>query len=87
MRQGCVLSLLLFGLYVEELAVRVKPTGLGVKVGNDMLSVLMYADDMVVLSENHKDLQEMLNAVTDYGRDFDVNFSKGMTLIAAGPGS
>ena len=75
-RQGCVLSPLLFGLYVEELAVRVKRTGLSVKVGNDVLSVLMVADDVVVLSKNHNNLQEMLNAVTDYSRDFDVNFSK-----------
>ena len=34
------------------------------KVWNDVLSVLMYADDVVVLSENHNDLQGMLNAVT-----------------------
>ena len=44
--------------------VRVKGTGVGVNVWNDMLSVLMYADDVVVLSENHNDLQEMLNALT-----------------------
>ena len=80
-RQSCVLSPLLFGLYVEELAVRVKCTGLGVKVGNDVLSVLMYVDDVVVLSENHKNLQDMLNAVTEYGRDFDVNFSKEKTQV------
>ena len=45
-------------------AVRVKGTGVDVNVWNDVLSVLMYADDVVVLSENHNDLQEMLNALT-----------------------
>ena len=80
-RQGCVLSPLLFGLHVEELAVSAKPMGLGAKVGNGVLSVLMYADNVVVLSENHKDLQEMLKEVTDYGRDFDVNFSKEKSQV------
>ena len=60
---------------------RVKHIGLGVQVGNDVLSVLMYADNVVVLSENHNDLQEMLNAVTEYGRDFDVNFSKEKSQV------
>ena len=58
-----------------------KRTGLGVKVGNDVLSVLIYANDVVVFSENHNDLQEMLNAVTDYGRDFDINFSKEKSQV------
>ncbi|KAG0715446.1 Phenazine biosynthesis-like domain-containing protein 1 [Chionoecetes opilio] len=30
-------------------------------------------DDVVILSENHNELQEMLNAVTEYGRDFNVS--------------
>ena len=45
-------------------AVRMKGTGVGVNVWNDVLSVPMYADDVVVLSENHNDLQEILNALT-----------------------
>ena len=88
-RQGCVLSPLLFGLYVEEMAARVRQTGLGVKVGDDVLSILLYADDVVVLSEHHAELQEMLNAVTEYGRDFDVRFSreKSKVLVVNGDAS
>ena len=80
-RQGCVLSPLLFGLYVEELAIRVKGTGLGVNIEDDVLSVLMYADDVVLLSERQDDLQEMLNAVSKYGEDFDIRFSKEKSQV------
>ncbi|KAG0722455.1 EEF1A lysine methyltransferase 2 [Chionoecetes opilio] len=37
--------------------------------------------DVVVLSENHNELQEMLNAVTEYGRDFNVSFSKEKSQV------
>ncbi len=85
-RQGCILSPLLFGLYTEELAVRVKSTGLGVRVGNDKLSLLLYADDVVIMSENAEELQTMLNEVTGYGRDFRVKFSseKSQVLVVNG---
>ena len=58
-----------------------KRTGLGVQEGNDVWSVLMYVDDMVVLREHHNELQEMLIAVTEYGRDLDVRFSKEKSQV------
>ncbi|XP_045136283.1 uncharacterized protein LOC123519226 [Portunus trituberculatus] len=40
-----------------------------------------WADDVVVLSEHHAELQEMLNAVSEYGRDFDVRFSREKSKV------
>ena len=74
-RQGCTLSPILFGLYTEELAVRIKRTGLGIRVGADRLSCLLYADDIVIMSESREELQQMLDVVSVYGRDFKVRFS------------
>lgn len=34
---------------------------------------------IVVLSEDRKELQQMLNVVVQYGRDFDVTFESGMS--------
>ena len=50
-RQGCILSPTLFSLYTEELAVRMRRMNAGVKVGTDRLCLLLYADDVVVMSE------------------------------------
>ena len=36
----------------------------------------MYADDMMVLSEYRNELKEMLNAVTEYGKDSEVRLCK-----------
>jgi len=56
----------LFGVYTEELAVRMRKTGLGIRVGNERLSMVMYADDIVVVSEGSEELQEMLGVVTQW---------------------
>ena len=74
-RQGCVLSPLLFSLYTEELVARVKGKALGIGVGNDKISLLLYADDIIMFSENKEDMQELLNAVHEYNTLFDVNIS------------
>ena len=45
-RQGCILSPTLFSLYTEELAVRLRRMNAGVRVGNEKIGVLFYADDV-----------------------------------------
>ena len=60
--QRCVFYTIHFGLYVEELAVR---------VGNDMLS-LLYADDVMVLSKKN----QLITRDVEYDRDFHVRVNK-----------
>ena len=80
-RQGCPASSSLFGLYTEELAVRVRSTGIGVNIGGRILNILLYADDVVILSESKDDLQKLLDVVSEFGRDFNVNFSKEKSQV------
>ena len=62
-RQGDNLSPSLFGLYINSLAVQINRLGKGVNIGQDKLSVLLYADDMVFLAEKEQDLQLMLDSM------------------------
>ena len=80
-RQGCILSPLLFGLYTEELAARMRQLDAGVKSGQDRLRMLLYADDALVMSEDANELQQMLDVVTLYGRDFDVKFGMDKSKV------
>ena len=45
--------------------------------------MLLYADDVVVMSESADELQSLLNVVEGYGKDFEVRFSieKGKVMI------
>ncbi len=51
-RQECILSPTLFNLYTEGLAARFRRKDAGVRVGEDKICVLLYADDVVVMSES-----------------------------------
>ena len=35
----------------------------------------MYADDVIVISEEKSELQQMLNIVDNYAKDFEMKFS------------
>ena len=74
-RQGCILSPTLFSLYTEELSVRVRRMNAGVKIGEDKIGILLYADDVVVLSESAEEFQKILDVVGEYEKDFGVKFS------------
>ena len=41
---------LLFGLYTEQLVERFRNTGMGINVNRNVLSVLLYEDDAVLMS-------------------------------------
>ena len=64
-RQGDNLSPTLFGLFLNSLPTYIKSLNKGVKVGHDKVSILLYADDMVLLALTENDLQYMLNAMAD----------------------
>ena len=51
-RQGCVLSPLLFNLFINSIVDIIKSTDVGISVGDAIIFILMYADDIVLYNEN-----------------------------------
>ncbi len=60
-KQGDNLSPNCFNLYLNPLITELKSAGKGVQVGENVISVLAYADDLVLLAENAADLQCLIN--------------------------
>ena len=83
-RQGCVLSPIFFDVFIDGLAraVHVKALGLGVKVdAGDPLSLLLYADDVVITAATYDDLQKMMNAVNEFCRKARLQLNQGKTKM------
>ena len=77
-RQGDTLSPTLFSLFINDLAKEIKAAGYGISVGNDKAPILLYADDIALLSESEDDMQNMLDIVYEWCRKWrlEVNCSK-----------
>jgi len=58
-RQGGVLSPILFSIYVDDLIQHLRQSGCGVHVGSLFVRSIMYADDIALLSGSCRGLQKM----------------------------
>ncbi len=80
-KQGGNISPDLYKLYSESLAIEIEKLKIGVKVGNLLVSVLMYADDVILIASTPTDAQALLNVVTKFGTDYQVKFNPNKTNI------
>ena len=62
-KQGCILSPLLFSMYINDLVLDIKSLNLGIPIDLELLTALLYADDVVVFAQNPTDLQSILNCI------------------------
>ena len=60
---------MLFTLLMEKLTQRIKSKDLGIKIGDERLSMLLFADDVVLLAENREDLQELLYEASEFSKN------------------
>jgi hypothetical protein len=67
-KQGCPLSPLLFGLYIEglEAYVKAKLPQAGPLCAGVYMSLLMYADDTAVLANSPEELQQLLDCILQW---------------------
>jgi hypothetical protein len=78
-RQGGILSPLLYSVYNDILLERLKSNGSGCWVGNNYYGALSYADDLCILSPTISGLKDMLYVCEDYGREYDVMYNPKKT--------
>ena len=60
------LSPLLFNIYIYSFADTIKHLGLGIDVDGEKIEIILYADDLVLISENEADLQAMLDVLNNW---------------------
>ena len=79
-RQGCVLSPILFNLYTDNIF---KDDLKGVRMGGEEYSNLRYADDTVLIAETIEELQDLVNEVKERSllKGLKMNVKKTKTMV------
>jgi hypothetical protein len=84
-KQGDPLSPLLFGLFIDEFEgwLREKLPEAGVTMGDKLVQMLLYADDMALLAPTAEILQQQLDLLHQFcvAREMEVNVSKTEIVV------
>ena len=78
-RQECILSPLLFNIFLSDLPKKLELTQGKVKLDSIKISSLFWADDIILLSENENSLTTMLNIVESFCKDNKMNINTDKT--------
>ena len=78
-RQGAVLSPLLFSIYVNELIQKLRESGMGCWVGSSFMGIIAYADDLIILAPRRDVLQKMISISDSYMKEHRIFFSTKKT--------
>ena len=81
-RQGCVLSPDLFSIYSEKIMQNIENLP-GICINGNNMNNLRYADDTVLIAENEKDLQTLVDVIAKESNKMglSLNASKTVTMV------
>ena len=79
-KQGGPLSPRLFALYLEGLVDDIESTGAGIQIGHTRVNILLYADDIILLANNHRELQNKVQVTKRYGKKHEITFNPKKTV-------
>lgn len=83
-KEGCPLSPTLFGLYIGEISDYVDREGCrGASLAGTWIPLLLYADDIVLISDSPQGLQQHVDALHAYveDREWSVNLGNLVDLV------
>ena len=82
LREGSCLSPTLYAIFLDAIVDRIIDCK-GVSIGNLKIKIMLYVDDIVLLSESPEDLQCMLNCCQEYADDhsFQFSFQKSQVVV------
>ncbi|XP_072025104.1 uncharacterized protein [Amphiura filiformis] len=74
-KQGCVLSPILFSIYINEFANILRENNIGVNVNKVNMGCLFWADDVVLLANDDFELQRMLDLAAKFSEVYRLKFN------------
>jgi len=78
-RQGGVLSPVLFSVHIDNVIVNLRNSGYGLHIGSVFVGCMLYADDIVLLSCSCYGVQKLIDICAEYGVAWDISFNANKT--------
>ena len=84
-KQGGVLSPILFCIYIDNLLIELSSSGVGCYIGSNFTGALAYADDIVLITPTPSAMRRMLSVCSNFATSYDVLFNaeKSKFLVVA----
>ena len=80
-KQGGVLSPFLFNFFINDLIELCYNSGLGAHIGNILMNIIGFCDDITLLSPCFKEMQLLLNICENYGFKWSIDFNTSKCLF------
>ena len=80
-RQGAVLSPILFNIYMDDIFTKLRDSNTGCKIDNLYYGAVGYADDFALLCPSRTGLQSMINLVKEYCEQHGIEISTDENIL------
>ena len=80
-KQGGVLSPLLFSVYLDDLLCELRQANVGCHMNGYFVGAVIYADDITLLGPTRSSILSMLSVCDVYARNMDILFNPAKTIV------
>ena len=80
-KQGGVMSPLLYNFYINDLLEECLKSKLGARINNINVCIISYCDDIIIMSPSFKQAQELLNICNEYTNSWKIVFNANKSKL------
>ncbi|XP_071943982.1 uncharacterized protein [Antedon mediterranea] len=74
-KQGCVLSPILFSIFINEFVKLLRESNFGVRMNGVWMGGLFWADDVILIANNEREMTEMLEIANIFAKEWKLGFN------------
>ena len=82
-KQGGVLSPILYCVYIDDLLSALAKSGVGCYIGSNFVGALAYADDIVVIAPTATAMRKLLSICVEYATEYCISFNASKSKCLA----